>query len=523
MPFDYVVHTGELIILDTNEVMLTDEHGQVMAFEGGDIFLDSFEVKAGGMIIAQGPNPLRFFVNDHVTIAGTIDVSGSFGKDVVQFYGQQYPQYGGNGPCGGGDGGTGNIDPSKSCAIGGTGFGPKNESNQGGGGGESALTAIGTGGTPCWEPEDHHPGGGGGGSFATEGEAGFDGTNGNYNLGACTVPDGKSAVDPTAHPKGGRTGLLAFEDSDVTNDFLGIAQFKTGHAGAGSTTTVFVPAHPIFSVSDVGRLMGLVRASGSWEDSTTGCLATPEDVLACPRSRVLLRRIVAFLPNGSITVAPALPAAIQPGDTAIVYGGGDNHAGELEKLRGGCGGGAGGNSINSQWLHNPNAPSGDKAGAGGGGGGGVLEIYCWGPVKLSQGSLRSNGGHGGAGQSTIGFDHIGGGGGGGSGGLIRVQSATSIDARDATIQARGGARGVGAYGSVKDPTIPNGAPGLGHGGRGGKGVIQLHAPFDAAGIPLITFSAGQPVSSNFDPAPILSIPEFTNDPERQRALWFGIK
>ena len=74
--FDLVVNTGVTLIIDTTSATLTDSHGQVLTFAGGDIFLDSLEVKNGGLILGQGPNPLRFFVNNSVKIGGSIRVNG---------------------------------------------------------------------------------------------------------------------------------------------------------------------------------------------------------------------------------------------------------------------------------------------------------------------------------------------------------------------------------------------------------------------------------------------------------------
>jgi hypothetical protein len=146
-----------------------------------------------------------------------------------------------------------------------------------------------------------------------------------------------------------------------------------------------------------------------------------------------------------------------------------------------------------------------------------------GAVDLKTATISANGGRGAVGESTIGFGPIGGGSGGGSGGMIRIQSALSIDTTNMTLNAVGGARGAGAYNSKTDPVVPTKAPGIGHGGRGGLGVIQLHAPFDINGIPMITFGAGMPAGTNFLPAPILGVPEFSSDPLRERQLWFGIK
>jgi hypothetical protein len=524
--FDLVVNTGVTLIIDTTSATLTDSHGQVLTFAGGDIFLDSLEVKNGGLILGQGPNPLRFFVNNSVKIGGSIRVNGQDAKDVnTLLTAGVLHQFGGKGTCSGGDGGTGNPDITQSSAKGGNGSGAKNAADLGGKGGESSLVAVSTTQpqTPCFEAEDYHPAGGGGGSYATTGEAGFDGTNGPYDMGGCKVADGKSAVDPTHHPLGGAAGALAFTNNSGTDDYLGLALQRKGVAAAGSTQTIIVPAGAGFVASDAGRYIGLVRKVGSWEDGSPFCIAAPDNPYACPRNKYVMRRISQVNLDGSAHLQFQTTAPIQAGDEYMVFGSGPLVAGELSKLRGGEGGGAGGNAIPSQTFPNPNYAQADHCGAGGGGGAGVLEIYCLGPVDLKIGTLFANGGRGAAGENTIGLDRIGGGSGGGSGGMIRVQSAVSIDTTSCNLNAVGGERGPGAFGSKMDPVLPTNAQGLGHGGRGGMGVVQLHAPFDDNGLPAIVFGFGMPAGTNFLPAPILGVPEFSEDALRQRQLWFGIK
>jgi hypothetical protein len=142
--------------------------------------------------------------------------------------------------------------------------------------------------------------------------------------------------------------------------------------------------------------------------------------------------------------------------------------GELSQPRGGAGGGAGGDAVNSNSFPLiPFVPSGDEKGSGGGGGGGLGSIITNRFVLEQGGRVLANGGSGGGGENTNFFDRIGGGSGGGSGGMLVIQ-ARLFDLRLAelnSLQAVGGRGGVGADNS-HDVT--------GAGGDGGPGLIQLH-------------------------------------------------
>lgn len=515
LPFDLVVGPGQKLVIDTSEAVLTDVHGQTLVFAGGEIFLDSLEVAAGGEITGEGPHPLRFFVRDHVKVAGRIGVDGVGGRIpfALPF---NYQFLGGPGSCGGGDGGTGSPEIDTPNLIGGDGWGSGNALNLGGHGGESCLLSRAPWtGQPCYEGEDCHPAGGGGGSFATIGERGRDGTDGMYILGTCNVANGKSAIDPSHAPYGGAPARGALENADVFDDFLGMATGRLGVVSDGYQWNVLVCADAFFEPLDVGRLIAVARASGDWD------VYTPpnNDPIEAPRARVLLRRIASVKSATRATLDIPLPKAPQPGDRFLVYGPGTPIAGELRETRGGSGGGAGGSclltlSLPTSW------PIYGAPGAGGGGGGGILEIYCEGPVDLQGGELTACGGDGAGGGNSLGFDHVGGGSGGGAGGLIRVQSNTSIDCTNAKILARGGARGVGSFGAASDPSPPAPPNGIGHGGRGGRGIVQLHTPWNENGVAKIQFVPNQLYPASFDPTPVIALPEFVDDPARQRALWF---
>ncbi|HKE01884.1 MAG TPA: hypothetical protein VKE69_12795 [Planctomycetota bacterium] len=495
-PFELLVTSGHILVIDTVSATLTAKDGQVATFTNGDIHVDTLEVEAGAAIFGVGPNPLRFFVKRRVAVDGAIHVDGGDAPDVEGLASLGFPVVGGAGACGGGDGGVGNPIPIQSSAVGGTGDGPFGASDGGGFGGESSLI-------PDVSCAGAFPpgvaGGGGGGSFATSGDPGATGGP----PAGCSFP-GKSAVDPSHPPFGGEPGLVAFATALVTDDFFGASRFRDGVALGGSFSLV-TAAPGSFTPRDANRWIGLHRLVGTWEDSTPGCANAPGDLVQCPRSTYLLRRIASVVSDSSATIVPALPAAPAPGDVFVIYGTGDIEHGELLGALGGQGGGGGGNAIAAGAFPNPAFPNGDWRGAGGGGGGGVLEIHCAGCVAIA-GVLSADGGAGALGQaapSTPSAPICGSG--GGSGGMIRVESGHEIDLEGGALFARGG---EGGRFVDPNPIFPPPPPSLGIGGRGGKGLIQLHAPADANGNPKILFGPGQPVSAQFDPAPVLCLPRF---------------
>lgn len=533
---ELVVNTGTEIVIDTSSTVLTllNSIGSPVqsTFQGGNIYLRKLTIKTGGRIRGQGPNPLRFFVNETVRIENnaTLTVEGTNAKDVnTLLTAASFSEAGGAGNCGGGDGGLGNPITSQSCPQGGPGSGPFNSPAGGGGGGESALVAnSGSTGQPCYEVEDLHPAGGGGGTYMTRGEPGYQGTDGTYNLGSCSVPTGVSAVNPTTFPKGGVSGPTPFINATVTDNFYGsmlqkqavLSLSTTVGGGTQLKTTSQFPT--FFSAADVGRFVAVYKATTtqSWEDGTANCTNSPEDPSLCQRSRVQVRRIATFNAPDTVTLAaPTLPTNATLGDLVVVLGTGGQVGGELLQLLGGQGGGGGGNAIYSTTFPNPNYANQDRKGAGGGGGGGVAEIRALGDVLIF-GIVDASGGNGGAGENTIGFDRIGGGGGGGAGGSIVVESSTKVTlfsgATSAQFLARGGRRGSGSYGSQKDAGPPPANPnGLGHGGRGGKGLLQIHGPDPSQ----VVFGTNQPQNSNFDPNPLVHFSTFGAQ-SRSRSTWF---
>ncbi|MBI3819136.1 MAG: Ig-like domain-containing protein [Planctomycetes bacterium] len=538
--FELIVGTGQTVVIDTTATTLAVQDSQsnpgTASFVNGNIYLRKLTVNNGGTIIGQGPNPLRFFVNDTVTInnGGIINVKGVDAVDVATLLTAcVFPQQGGAGQCGGGDGGLGNPVTSQSCSQGGTGNGPFNGLNGGGVGGESALVALTSGGQPCYEPEDYHGGGGGGGSYSTSGEKGNNGTDTTYTYSSCNVPQGVSAVNPNKSPAGGISGIRPFTNAFVVDDFYGSMIAKQGTiSSAPATNQIKVTTAGFFNTTpvtgDVGRYVAVIKgnATASWEDGTTNCTNSPQDPTLCFRSRVQVRKINTVNTTDTITMAaPTFSGTLNApafGDIVVVFGAGNTVQGELTTPLGGQGGGGGGNAIQSTTFPNPNVCTQDRKGGGGGGGGGILEIRALNTVTIL-GTLDASGGAGAAGENTIGIDRIGGGGGGGSGGTIIVESASSAvnaisvvnGAVIGKVYCRGGSRGAGLFAVFTDPVAPSTPSGMGHGGRGGKGLVQFHVPTNAQ----FSFPTNQPSGTNFDPNPLIMTTTF-GPITRARSTWY---
>lgn len=160
--------------------------------------------------------------------------------------------------------------------------------------------------------------------------------------------------------------------------------------------------------------------------------------------------------------------------------------GELPRPWAGAGGGAGGDSIDTEVYPPPtfNFLKNNK-GAGGGGGGGSLQIQALGPIIFhATGRIEARGGWGGRGESYITGQAVGGGSGGGSGGHIILQTASVLDLSrlapgTPAILARGGQGGSG----------PGNAGGAAEHGEGPHFQDSIHVggpednPFSASGCP----------------------------------------
>jgi hypothetical protein len=176
--------------------------------------------------------------------------------------------------------------------------------------------------------------------------------------------------------------------------------------------------------------------------------------------------------------------------------------GELDDPWAGHGGGAGGNACAGPSFPTPNwTISSDEKGAGGGGGGSSLLIQALDTIIIKgAGRVMVDGGDGGAGENTIGLNHVGGGSGGGSGGHLILQAGKKIDFSASTIDdsltAKGGKWGAGKTAAAASDDS---------GGSGGPGIIQLHT---LGGLTDIVLPAGKTIDKMSAPNALLLVPTF---------------
>jgi hypothetical protein len=186
--------------------------------------------------------------------------------------------------------------------------------------------------------------------------------------------------------------------------------------------------------------------------------------------------------------------------------------GELEHVSGGCGGGAGGDSVIGAVYPNPIAPANEYRGGTGGGGGGALVLSAREDVVFgSNGRIFANGGAGSKGQAFSLNLALGGGGGGGSGGWIVIEAGDQVDMRLLGFEALEARGGLGANGGGSDPTI-------GRGSDGGPGVIQIHVQEVEADL-LLPFGAS--LATRTEPNGWVLVPRESNT-SRALSAWIPL-
>ena len=128
--FDLLVPGGATLVLDTTAATvfggpqaLQGVNGVSQSVVGGVLQVRNLRIESGGLLRAQGPNPLVILATGDVEIFGSLSVDGFPAQDVATFDTGDVPEPGASGACGGGRGGTGSVVTTTSTPRGGDGFG----------------------------------------------------------------------------------------------------------------------------------------------------------------------------------------------------------------------------------------------------------------------------------------------------------------------------------------------------------------------------------------------------------------
>ncbi|MEW6741162.1 MAG: hypothetical protein AB1486_00235 [Planctomycetota bacterium] len=259
------------IILDTNRQSFPLFDGSTpdalpgTVVLGGVFNFTDIVIPKGVTIQAVGQNPVVFTATGSVSIAGTIDVSGTRGVDDQSYDSAINPTPGGPGGPGGGRGGVSNPTIWWGSHVllnqvpprhGEQGWGPSDLAQIGGGGGEGAVYYD-----PNWPNQCPNPycankdgacsggcgqndefcrgAGGGGGTFLSAGLRGKPGRGDKVSLEELNTSGFPLFADnPNGNrSQGGPPGQLVFTDADPLNDFIGalgeVEDLIGGQGGGG--------------------------------------------------------------------------------------------------------------------------------------------------------------------------------------------------------------------------------------------------------------------------------------------------
>lgn len=440
---------------------------------GGVFHFTRFHLPKGVRLRIRGSNPVVITCSQECLIEGVIDLNGEPGTDDVTFDSAIAPAPGGEAGPGGGRGGAGhpvklplggNLLAMLPPTFGESGFAPGNVGPGGGGGGESGCTLPWPGflNDPLCAgaaaPGDGSRGsGGGGGSFVrflpNNGAAGPEpnGVKVSGRRGAVGLGNHKPVLYSPNLQSPGEPAVYQALPGNPTN---AVAQLNTN--------PTFRAAYESGLVYDSPPLMNV--ANSVFANSI---------------------RILRFGDAG--------PSVFTDSDDGNDFFGPN---GELAKLQGGQGGGAGGSRTEGLTIgckplifSTLNLPLTvlDSKGGGGGGGGGAMMIQALGPITIDGSTARifARGGNGGGGETTGNGDK-GGNGGGGAGGCVILQSGTKVALPDPgffipiVIDVSPGL-GVDAaiLGVGAAPGVANADAGtlqVGDSGPGAPGLVQIHAP-----------------------------------------------
>lgn len=154
--------TAPLTVLNTNFTQVTPKTGAPFNVSGGVFNFRNVRIPLNKTVQGQGTNPMVWLVSGRFEVFGTLSVRGGDGERVNTSSNANVPKAGGDGVCGGGDGGDGSPSATSRDLAGGTGNGPLQAPNRGGVGGQLACTAG------C-----NRGAGGGGGALSTQGDPNY--------------------------------------------------------------------------------------------------------------------------------------------------------------------------------------------------------------------------------------------------------------------------------------------------------------------------------------------------------------
>ena len=228
------------VILNTAFTQIIPDGGLPFTVNGGVFRFDDVTIPQGVTVRGQGPNPMVWQCSGQFTVAGTLTVSGGDGARVDTLRAANVAKAGGNGSCGGGNGGLGTPSGTARDFNGETGRGPGQQAGKGGRGGNIACdNTCYTNTAPGFYNGSGGGSGGGGGGMATQGDRNWIGLPPGFLAGitANTVPLATMAFQQVLGYGGGgcsggagtRSSVLAggepgdvlFEDSRDDNNFWG--------------------------------------------------------------------------------------------------------------------------------------------------------------------------------------------------------------------------------------------------------------------------------------------------------------
>lgn len=429
---DVDVEISNAVTLDTDSGSLIGTNintsiAQNVALDNGVLAVRDFTITATGTLTCIGSNPLTILADRNFTIedGGRLIIKGA-DSPTSTAAGSEFTNTNANVPDPGGlgraGGGDGGTASLETLISTNKGQDGFGSNNMAGGGGKGGHGAIGS-----TNPQEVRAGGGGGGNW---------GLDENNSTPAYECDSGATLAECRC--------VQAFDGDDLITD--GKGSNLNGEAGTNGSAAGTFPA-----------------ANDAYDGST---------------------------PPGGGEAGDAI--FTDSDDDNDFYGFGVNTSstfvlreGEIDSVRGGPGGGAGGNGIPAIGSFPPAAAydfiNSDFKGGSGGGGGGALLVRALGIVTI-EGEIDADGGDGGGGQSLLGLDRIGGGGGGGAGGHVVLMSATRVAlATTARIHAYGGDRGFGTVSDCPSQGNSRQDDAVGLGGAGGRGVIQIHVPRKTTG------------------------------------------